>query len=126
MAFVCPNCGFPQALKIEGSIALPPDSRSDDIILQTVRCGLCRFFGAAIYEESRRGGMDSESWDHLGYALRAGDFEWLSSLINNCPDNRNKNCQCPVHKELGKKDQFGRWLRPEGFSREESFPMRRR
>lgn len=125
MAFICPNCGSPQALRIENSITLPPDSRSDDIILQTVRCDLCRFRGAAVYEESRRGGMDSESWDHRGYILSEGDYERLSSLINSCPAKRNKNCACRVHKELGKKDQYGRWQMPEDFSREKSFLLRR-
>lgn len=124
MAFVCPNCGFPQALMIEVSITLPPDSRSDDIVLQTVRCALCRFRGAAVYEESRRGSMDSESWDHTGYALSDADLEWLSAWISRCPEKKNKRCSCKTHKELGRKDGFGRWMMPENISWEESFPMR--
>jgi hypothetical protein len=111
-------------LAIDGSITLPPDSRSDDILLQTVRCGQCGFRGAAVYEESRRGDMDSESWDHRGYHLTESDLKWLSALINRCPDKKNKRCQCEVHMKLGHKNEFGRWNMPEGFSWDKSFPMR--
>jgi hypothetical protein len=124
MAFTCPNCGFPKVLKIELSITLPPDSRSDDIILQIVRCDRCRLRGAAVYEESRRGA--SESWDHRGYIINENTLEWLSSLINSCPNQKNKKCRCPAHRKLAKKDQNGRWIIPEGFSWEKSFPMRLR
>ena len=126
MAFVCPNCLIPQALNIDKSITLPPDSRSDDILLQTVRCSQCGFRGAAVYEESRRGGMDSESWDHRGYYLSESDLKWLSALINRCPAKKNKKCRCQAHKELGQKNEYGRWIRPESFSWEKSFPMRLR
>ena len=74
MAFTCPECGFPKALKIVLSITLPPDSRSDDIIVQTVQCDLCQFRAAAVYEESRRGGFDSESWEHRGYRIGEKDL----------------------------------------------------
>jgi hypothetical protein len=126
MAFVCPNCLTPQALNIDKSITLPPESRSDDILLQTVRCSQCGFRGAAVYEESRRGGMDSESWDHRGYHLSESDLKWLSALINRCPAKKNKKCLCQAHEELGQKNEYGRWIRPESFAWEESFPMRLR
>ena len=126
MAFVCPNCGFPQALMVDRSINLPPDSRSDDIVLQTLRCDLCRFRGAAVYEESRRGSMDSESWDHRGYMVSDGDVEWLSAMIDHCPELKNKRCGCKTHKELSRKDDSGRWLMPENITWEETFPMRLR
>jgi hypothetical protein len=123
MAFVCPNCEISQALKIEQSMTLPPDSRSDDIMLQIVRCDRCRFRGAAVYEESRRGA--SESWDHRGYIISEKTLEWLSSLISSCPNQKNKKCHCSAHRKLGKKDQNGRWIKPEEFSWEKTFVMRR-
>lgn len=122
MAFVCPKCGISKALKIELSMTLPPDSRSDDILLQIVLCDRCRFRAAAVYEESRRGA--SESWDHRGYIISEKDLTWLTSLVNSCPNTKNKKCRCLSHKELRKKDQYGRWIMPEGFSWEESFAMR--
>ncbi len=124
MSFVCPNCSSPQTLKVVKSITLPPDSRSDDVILQMVRCDHCQFRGAAVYEESRRGGLDSESWDHTGYILSDSDLKWLSLLINRCPTKKNKNCRCMAHKELGQKNEYGRWIKPENISWDESFPMR--
>lgn len=122
MAFTCPDCGFPQVLKIELSITLPPDSRSDDILLQIVRCDRCPFRGAAVYEESRRGA--SESWDHRGYIASKNTLERLSSLINGCPNQKNEKCHCPAHRKLSTKDQNGRWIMPEEFSWEKSFAMR--
>ena len=124
MAFSCPNCGSPRSLTIEVSIALPPDNRSDDIMLQTVRCNACRFRGAAVYEESRRGSMDSESWDHRGYIVDESDLNWLANTINRCPSRKNTKCRCPAHKELGRKDETERWLMPDNFSWKKSFPMR--
>ena len=123
MAFVCPRCGISQVLKIEMSITLPPDSRSDDILVQLVGCNKCHFRGAAVYEESRRGA--SESWDHRGYLISENAFEQLSSLINSCPNQKDKKCRCPAHKKLAKRDQNGRWLKPEEFSWERSFVMHR-
>ena len=124
MAFVCPKCEMSQALDIDKSITLPPDSRSDDIILQLVRCGRCGFRAAAVYEESRRGGMDSESWDHRGYYISASELKWLSDMIKQCPNKKNKKCRCHAHKELGQKNEYGRWIMPEAFSWDKRFPMR--
>ena len=60
MAFVCPECHMPGALRITVSLQLPADSRSDDIALQIVECAHCQFKGIAIYEESRRGPLESD------------------------------------------------------------------
>lgn len=126
MSFFCPSCGSPWALKVLKSITLPPDSRSDDIILQTVRCDLCRFHGAAVYHESCRGGLDSESWDHTGYMLDDEDMKWLSSMIARCPAKKDKDCQCQSHKALGQKNEYGRWNLPGKIDWEDPFPLRLR
>jgi hypothetical protein len=125
MAFTCPDCRISGALAISNAITLPPDSRSDDILLQIVRCGRCGFRGAAIYEESRRGGFDSESWDHRGYRLEAEELAELNRLIKACSSKKNKNCSCSTHRALGKKNEYGRWQPPFETDWQRSFPMRR-
>ena len=124
MSFNCPDCAT-GGLKISRSIALPPDSRSDDIIVQVVRCGHCGFRAAAIYEESRRGGLDSESWDHRGYRLDKEELAELNRLMAACPDKKNKRCPCASHRQLGQKNEYGRWQPPFETDWERSFPMQR-
>jgi hypothetical protein len=110
MPFLCPECSSPQrSLKIKAKIELPPDSRSDEITLQIVVCSQCRFAGIAVYEESRRGALDSESFTHIGYRVSARDVTRLRRMIQRCPEPRNWRCKCPVHQELGAQDSSGRW-----------------
>ncbi|MFN2223864.1 MAG: hypothetical protein ACK2UH_15005 [Candidatus Promineifilaceae bacterium] len=123
--FECPECKR-DGLSISLSITLPPDSRSDDIILQIVRCRHCKFRAAAIYEESRRGGLDSESWDHRGYRISQEELARLNRLIKSCRTKRDKHCDCPAHRELSQKNEYGRWLAPFEIDWQRSFPMRRR
>jgi len=66
--FVCPECNE-KFLKITHSLPLGPDYRSDERLLQIIKCEGCNFEGVAIFEESRRGGLDSESWSHTGYKI---------------------------------------------------------
>jgi hypothetical protein len=123
MTFRCPDCGFRETLRIIQSIDLPPDSRSDDIILQIVLCDRCHFRGAAIYEESRRGNLDSESWEHRGYRLNEQDLAHLETIIARCQANHDKHCQCPTHQTLRQTDAFGRWQFPIDIDWANSFPM---
>lgn len=123
MSLICPDCTR-ATLEVARSIVLPPDSRSDDILLQLVECAQCSFQGVAVYEESRRGRLDSESWEHTGYRVSDGDLARLSSLISRCPDNRGKRCRCRTHQELGRADEGGRWQAPDFLDRQKSFPMR--
>ena len=110
MPFLCPECSSSQrSLKIKARIELPPDSRSDEIALQIVVCSQCRFAGIAVYEESRRGALDSESFTHVGYRASAEDVRRLRRMIQQCPEPRNWRCKCPVHQELGAQDSSGRW-----------------
>jgi hypothetical protein len=123
MAYQCPECGRSGSLHIIHSIVLPPDSRSDDIVLQIVNCNSCHFNGAAIYEESRRGGLDSESWEHRGYRLGNRDLAHLKALIAKCLSRKDKNCHCPAHQTLGKANESGRWQPPFDADWHNSFPM---
>ena len=108
MDFICPDC-HQTDLKIKSSIALPADSRSDEIALQIVVCSNCGLRAIAVYEESRRGSLESESWDHTGYHLNRADFDLLNSDLKNCPSPSKPDCRCDVHQRWGKKDANGRW-----------------
>jgi hypothetical protein len=126
MPFICPECDRQQVLHIRQSITLPPDSRSDDILVQIVSCESCGFRAAAVYEESRRGSMDSESWDHTGYRLGRKELTQLGKLIRSCPSKKNKRCTCASHKTLSRTNEYGRWQLPDGFDWNNTFPMRLR
>lgn len=123
MAYQCPECGRSASLQIVHSIVLPPDSRSDDILLQIIRCDRCRFSGVAIYEESRRSRFDSESWEHRGYQIDDRDLAHLKTLLAICPSRKDKGCHCLAHQELGKTNEYGRWQPPFDADWRKSFPI---
>jgi len=121
MPFACPECGGPGSLRIISSIELQPDSRSDEIALQIVACARCGFRAAAVYEESRRGSLDSEAVDHRGYRVPEDALATLIAQIDACPEPTNRACGCESHRQLSRTDEFGRWTglaEPAG-----SFPM---
>ena len=125
MPFLCPTCSE-KSLRITSKIELPPDSRSDEIALQIVACSQCSFAGIAVYEESRRGAMGSESFDHTGYRVSAEDLAALRKTISRCRQPRNRRCRCSAHRELGSRDGSGRWNGLEGIHREGAFTLRLR
>jgi predicted RNA-binding Zn-ribbon protein involved in translation (DUF1610 family) len=108
MPLICPKCGE-GSLKIEEGIELPPDSRSDEITVQILRCNSCGFNGLGVYEESRRGSLDSESIDHRGYHVDSREINDLRNKIRQCPEPNNPRCKCSVHSILGSIDGIGRW-----------------
>lgn len=108
MPFSCPACGA-ASLEIKAAIELPPDSTWDEIALQLVACARCGFRGAAVYQESRRGSLDSEAVDHTGYRPPAETLDRLRTLIASCPDPRNPSCGCEAHVHLAQHDASGRW-----------------
>jgi hypothetical protein len=109
MPFLCPRCSRHGSLRITLKIELPPDSRSDEITLQTVRCADCGFAGIAVYEESRRGALDTESFQHTGYEVTRSQLRGLRRIIKSCPDPGDRRCPCATHQRLGKTDSSGRW-----------------
>jgi hypothetical protein len=121
MPFACPDCGDPAALQITSSIELPADSRSDEIALQVVECARCGFRAAAVYEESRRGSLDSEAVDHAGYRLPGATLDSLVAQIGACPEPGNAGCGCDSHRRLGRTDDSGRWCGVDDATG--SFPM---
>ena len=123
MSFMCPECSTPRSLKIKAKIELPPDSRSDEITLQVVECSRCRFAGIAVYEESRRGALGSESFSHVGYRVGAKDLRMLKRTIKQCPAPNNWRCECSAHRTLGGKDVGGRWNGLQEIECEERFEL---
>lgn len=124
MSFQCPQCLGLQSLQIIASIELVPDTRSDEISLQVVRCRDCRFEALAVYEESTRGALDSESVDHYGYQVARKDLFSIKSLIKGCPRPRDAGCSCASHRQLNQRDSSGRWMRPGFEPGQKVFPMR--
>ena len=122
MPFLCPTCSE-KSLKITSKIELPPDSRSDEIALQIVECSQCRFAGIGVYEESRRGALDAESFDHTGYRVGARDLAALRKTVRQCRQPTNPRCKCSAHRELGSRDASGRWNGLEGIHRERAFAL---
>ena len=108
MTFKCPACDNLSSLKIVDSIELPPDARSDEITLQLVRCAKCSFTGIAVYEESRRGNLGEDSFNHTGYFTDPQSIASLRKLIKNCPTPKDKNCDCKSHQKLGVRSASGR------------------
>ena len=125
MTFACPQCSALDVLRIINSIELPPDSRSDEITLQLLICAKvsCGFRGVAIYEESRRGSLDSDHWDHTGYPVSSNVFERLKNAISQCPDPSKASCRCSSHQTFAHTSASGRWQPPEGIEWLQSFAM---
>jgi hypothetical protein len=110
---------------IDAAIELPPDNRSDEITLQVVSCTVCYFRGMAVYQESRRGALGSESWDHTGYKFDKTLVSSLAKTIRSCPRPRDHKCKCASHRLLSRFDPYGRWQLPQDFEISDVFPMRR-
>jgi hypothetical protein len=122
--FVCPDCLRPGSLQIVQSIQLAPDGRADDIVVQVIACNQCAFKGLAVYEESKRGALDAEGWQHTGYRMAEAAIEAMRTAIGQCPDPTNAACQCATHSRLGQKDESGRWSGLAGCEGVATFPMR--
>jgi hypothetical protein len=123
MPFQCPQCAMP-TLHIIASLELPPDSRSDEITLHVVKCSRseCGFAGLAVYEESRRGAEDS--FHHTGYYASADDVRRVRQTIARCPKPQNPRCNCPAHRELGRKNAYGRWDALDDIEYTETFHLK--
>ena len=117
MGFQCPKCDAQESLAIISRLEMPLDARSDEISLQIVKCKGCNFEAVAIYEVSHRGALDSDVFDHCGYAIDQKELKELKALIRQCPEPNNRRCSCNSHLSLKSKDSIGRWIRP-GFNKE--------
>jgi hypothetical protein len=124
MPFECIGCGQ-DTFSIIASIELPPDNRSDEISLQLAKCSLCGFKGLVVYEESRRGSLMADCWDHYGYHIRKSDFQKCLAWIKSCPNPRHADCDCPIHRIFNKRDKSGRWIGLDAFELSEPFQLKR-
>ncbi len=124
MSFQCPECKDQQSLEIEASLQLFKGRCDNEITLQIVVCQRCQFIGAAVYEEGRRGSVDTRAWKHVGYIFDDADLGELRALIQACPDQLNPTCACPAHVKLGICDGHGDWVGLEQFNPRDRFPMR--
>ena len=115
MGLICPDCGTGSDKLVRGTLEVPRDARSDEIMIQVLKCASCGFRGVGVYEESRRGGLDDESVDHYGYHLDSNEWKRLQDSIKACPDRRNPKCGCPSHKLLNQRNDYGRWQGLSGF-----------
>lgn len=80
MSFRCPSCKK-ATLEITVAVDLGPDGNSDENMLQTVECASCALQALAIYEESRRGSLDSESWHHDGWHVAPAVFARVKKTL---------------------------------------------
>lgn len=124
--FLCPDCAGATLVAGRG-IELPADSRSDEISLQALGCTSCSFRGIAIYRESRRGALDSESWEHLGYRVPENIRASIQDAIALCPEPGRRSCRCAAHVLLGVQDSQGAWAWPlrQGIDAARSFTIHR-
>ena len=99
VSMVCPSCKQP-SLAIRLQIELPADADWDEVSLQILGCPSCNFEALGVYQESRRGSLNGESWRHNGYRAAPEDWALVSSAIERCPDRANRQCQCVSHQQL--------------------------
>jgi hypothetical protein len=124
MTFLCPFWSIQEAsLQILSKIELPPDIRSDEIALQIIGCSRCEFEGIAVYEESRRGSLEHDSFTHNGYRVNSQSLRILKEKIELCPEPARADCQCETHQELGRQKPSGRWDGLNGIFLEDSFAI---
>jgi hypothetical protein len=123
MPFECPRCNDLQSMEIVTSIQLPKGRCMNEITLQIVECGLCKFSGLAVYEEGRRGAVDTRAWRHTGYQLEISELRIIKKVIMACPNRMNPSCECPAHLIFGACDAHGEWLGLENIDPRGRFPM---
>ena len=109
MGLICPQC-HDANMKISSKIELPPDNRSDEIAVQILTCSKCNFQGIAVYEESRRGSFDNDSFSHQGYFVASDLLNDVKDVINQCKNPRNSSCQCKGHRFFKTIDCSGNWI----------------
>ena len=118
MAFKCPACEG-GSLEIELSMELPWDGGAVERSVAIVKCEGCGFRGISVYEESRRGSMDSESFWSFVYEVSEKDLQLMASGFALCPDHQNKDCQCETHLSWGTLH----WLFPKHVTTKRWFRM---
>ena len=124
MPFRCPACST-RSLLILSALEVKPDSRWDEITLQTLGCTQCGFTGVAVYQESRRGALDAEIVHHDGYSVDLADRQRLERAIRHCPTPSDTRCTCFAHRAFGGHDAAGRWKGLSTLQRGAAFTLER-
>jgi len=109
VSFYCRECNTLRSLKVVRRLEILRDARSDEITLQLVRCTKCGDTGVLVYEESRRGALDNESWSHTGYRVDTREWKIVEREFSRCPEPGNPRCACPIHQKYGSRDAGARW-----------------
>ena len=109
MRFLCPSCASPDGLEILAGLEVGADARSDEIRLQVLACRACGARFAGVYEESRRGALDAESWHHDAVRLPAEALDVVAAAIDACPEPDDDGCSCAGHEILATRDERGVW-----------------
>jgi hypothetical protein len=123
MGLICPACSL-DSLTITSKIELPPNERSDEVTLQLIECKKCGFQGVAVYEESRRGKIDSDTFSHRGYTVSSELLNKIKEMINHCPDQNNARCRCKTHRHFIDLYRAGNWDWLEEHRKNKSFEIR--
>lgn len=108
--FTCPSCTNPAGLLVDVAMSLRADSRSDEILVQLLRCSLCGFDALAAYEESRRGPLGADHFSHTGYPIDSATAASWRIDFSTCPDLNDIQCHCTAHAEVGRQTEAGRWV----------------
>jgi len=111
MAVSCPECSTPDSLHVERGMELPPDQWSDEIYFCIVECASCGFRGVAVFEESRRGALDSECMRSAVYRVPAEELSALQAAIEHCPTPKDRTCRCLDHLAVAQAHAQGERLR---------------
>jgi len=80
MSLLCPSCKQPY-LRVTASRDIDPGQNYDERAIQVLICSSCGYTGIGIYEESRRGALDSESFNHISYNSPIEKVYLLQKLI---------------------------------------------
>ena len=97
--FVCNGCKA-AALKITKVLELQPEDDHDEQSLQIVACDHCAATYVAVYEESRRGALDSEASHHVAWRVPAQTARDVELAIDACPTPRDDRCPCETHRSF--------------------------
>jgi hypothetical protein len=125
MPLRCPDCGA-AALRVEETLEMGSDDRSDEVTLQIVLCADCGRESVAVYEDSRRGAFGEEFSHHATFPTDEDALDEIRGIIASCRDPEDPDCVCRGHQRAreilrDRIDPAGLdWSRPKpiGFVRE--------
>lgn len=85
---------------ITRSVDLPSDNTFDDISIQTLESDDKETKAVGIYQESRRGALDSEIVHHEAHMVATGVFDIVVAALDACGDVRKITKDHPQYQVL--------------------------